>query len=127
MKILLFMLVSFVAVTTTFSGLIMISNPDGKVMGLALIILDATPFKSFMIPGIVLTTVGAINVIAVFFNIQRHKNRYNWAMAGGILIMGWVIVQQILIQIFHWLQFLYLGVGILITLIAYQLKGKWIV
>jgi hypothetical protein len=127
MKTLLFILVSFVAVTATISGLIMISNPDGKVMGLLLNVLDATPFKNFMVPGIALTTVGVINILAVFFNMQRHINRYNWAMAGGVMICGWIIVQLILIQTLHWLQFFYLGVGLLITLIAYQLKGKWAV
>lgn len=128
MKSLLFILVSFVAVTATLSGLIMISNPDGGVMNLPLSLLDGTPFKDFLIPGILLSTiVGGVNLLAVFYNIQRHVNRYNWAMAGGIMISGWIVVQMILIQAAHWLHFLYLGIGILIILLAYQLKGKWAV
>ena len=128
MKSLLFILVSFVAVTATLSGLIMISNPDGGVMNLPLSLLDGTPFKDFLIPGILLSTiVGGVNLLAVFYNIQRHVNRYNWAMAGGIMISGWIVVQMILIQAAHWLHFLYLGIGILIVLLAYQLKGKWAV
>ena len=128
MKSLLFILVSFVAVTATLSGLFMISNPDGSIMNLPLSLLDGTPFKDFLIPGILLTTiVGGVNLLAVFYNIQRHVNRYNWAMAGGIMISGWIVVQMILIQAAHWLHFLYLGIGILIILLAYQLKGKWAV
>ena len=128
MKSLLFILVSFVAVTATLSGLIMISNPDGGVMNLPLSLLDGTPFKDFLIPGILLSIiVGGVNLLAVFYNIQRHVNRYNWAMAGGIMISGWIVVQMILIQAAHWLHFLYLGIGILIVLLAYQLKGKWAV
>ena len=128
MKSLLFILVSFLAVTATLSGLIMISNPDGGVMNLPLSLLDGTPFKDFLIPGILLSTiVGGVNFLAVFYNIQRHVNRYNWAMAGGIMISGWIVVQMILIQAAHWLHFLYLGIGILIILLAYQLKGKWAV
>ena len=126
MKSLLFILVSFVAVTATLSGLIMISNTDGSTMNLPLSLLDGTPFKNFLIPGILLTTiVGGVNLLAVFYNIQRHVNRYNWAMAGGIMISGWIVVQMILIQTAHWLHFLYLVIGILIILLAYQLKGKW--
>ena len=128
MKSLLFILVSFVAVTATLSGLFMISNPDGGVMNLPLSLLVGTPFKDFLIPGILLSTiVGGVNLLAVFYNIQRHVNRYNWAMAGGIIISGWIVVQMILIQAAHWLHFLYLGIGILIVLLAYQLKGKWAV
>jgi hypothetical protein len=127
MKTLLFILVSFVAVTATISGLVIISNPGGATMGLALSVLDTTPFKNFLIPGIILITVGVINTIAMFFNMQRHINRYNWAIGGGVIISGWIIVQMILIQTLHWLQFIYLGTGLLIILIAYQLKGKWAV
>lgn len=126
MKTLLLILVSFVAVTSALSGLIMMSNPDGGVMNLPLNILEDTPFRDFQVPGIILTTfVGGINFLAVVYNLQRHSSRYNWAIGGGLIISGWVIVQMILIQAFHWLQFLYLGIGVFIILLAYQLKGKW--
>ncbi len=127
MKILLFILVSFVALTAAISGLIIISNPDGVIMGLNPGVLHTTPFKNFLIPGIALTAVGIINTVAVFLNIQRHVNRYNWAMAGGVVLCGWIFVQIILIRQISWLQFLYLGIGLLTILTAYQLKGKWAV
>ena len=128
MRSLLFILVSFIAVTSTLSGLLMISNPDGGVLNLPLSLLDGTPFNDFLIPGILLTAVvGFVNLLAVFFNLQRHPNRYNWAIAGGMMISGWIITQMILIQTIHWLHFIYLGVGMLIILISYQLKGKWAV
>ena len=128
MRSLLFILVSFIAVTSTLSGLLMISNPDGGVLNLPRSLLDGTPFNDFLIPGILLTgAVGFVNLLAVFYNLQRHPNRYNWAIAGGMMISGWIITQMILIQTIHWLHFIYLGVGMRIILIAYQLKGKWAV
>jgi hypothetical protein len=127
MKTLLFILICFVALTAFSCGLIMVSNPGEKVLGLALDVLNPTPFKNFMVPGIFLTLVGTVNLTAAFFNLQRSANRYNWAIAGGVMITGWIIVQMILIQTLYWLQFIYLGAGLLIILIAYQLKGKWAV
>ena len=128
MKSILFILVSFIAITSTLSGLLMISNPDGEILNLKVSLLEGTPFKNFLMPGILLTaTVGSINLLAVFYNMQRHPDRYNWAIAGGIMISAWIIMHMILIQAIQWLQFLYLGVGILIILLAYQLKGKWAV
>jgi hypothetical protein len=128
MKSLLFILVAFIAATSTLSGLLMISNPDGSIMNLPLSLLNRTPFKNFLIPGILLTIlVGSVNLLAVFYNMQRDPKRYKWATAGGVMITGWIIVQILLIQSAHWLHFLYLGIGILIILIAYQLKGKWAV
>jgi hypothetical protein len=127
MKLLLFILVAFVALTATFSGLIIISNPaDGGMINLQQNLLSNTPFKNFLVPGIILTVlVGGVNMIAVVLNIQRHPGRYNWALAGGVMISGWIVVQMILLNAFSWLQLVYLGIGLLIMLTAYQLKGKW--
>ncbi|MDP4283690.1 MAG: hypothetical protein Q8891_04665 [Bacteroidota bacterium] len=128
MKSLLFILISFIAVTATSSGIILISNPDGRILDLPLSLLDDTPFKNFLIPGILLTLlVGGINILAVFYYLKQHPTRYNWAIAGGIMTTGWIIGQMILIHAVHWLHVLYLGIGILIILLAYQLKGKWVV
>lgn len=128
MKTLLFLLVCFTALSAVFSGLLMISNPDENVMKLSITLLQGTPFKDFLIPGIFLSVlVGGSNLLAAFYNIKRHANRYNRAIAGGIILCGWIVAQIILLQTFHWLQFVYLGIGLLIVLIAYQLKGKWAV
>ena len=128
MKTILFILVSFIAVTSTLSGLLMISKPDGGILNLPFSLLENTPFKNYMIPGILLTLiVGGINLIAVFFNMKRHSGRYNWAMAGGFVISTWILAQIILINAAHWLHFIYFGIGVLIILISYQLKGKWAV
>lgn len=126
MKLLLFISISFMAVTATLSGLLMISNPSGEILHLPLRLLEGTPFTNFRVPGILLTgIVGGVNLLAVFYNIKRHANRYNWAMAGGFVIVGWICIQMILLKSIHWLHLIYLGTGILIILIAYQLKGKW--
>ena len=128
MKTILFLLISFIAITALLSGILMISNPDGSILNLPLSLLNGTPFKDFTMPGILLAViVGGINLLAVFFNLKRQTNRYNWALAGGLVIFGWIIIQMILIGAFHWLHILYLIIGILIILISYQLKGKWAV
>jgi len=128
MKSILFILISFIGVTSTISGLLMISNPDGSLFNMPLSLLQDTPFKDYLVPGIILTiAVGMVNLLAVFFNMQRHRNRYNWAMAGGVMICGWILVQIALIHEVSWLQFLYLGAGFFTILLAYQLKGKWAV
>lgn len=128
MKTLLFVLVSFVALTSFFSGLLLISNPDGSILNLPLSLLQTSPFKNFLIPGIVLAVlVGGVNLAAVFQNLQRRPNRYNWAIAGGFMICGWILVQAVMIDSFNWLHFTYLACGLLIILTGWQLKGKWAV
>ncbi len=128
MKTFLFALLSFVALTAIFSGLLMISNPAGDLMHLPHNLLTGTPFTNFLIPGIVLTfVVGGVNIIALIFNLLRAAKRYNWAIAGGTVLLGFIVVQMILIHAMSWLHFLYIGIGLLIILLAWQLEGKWAV
>lgn len=128
MKTLLFLLVSFIAVTSTVSGLMMISSPDGGILSLPLSLLQGTPFRNYLLPGILLVgLVGSVNIVAVYTNISRNISRYNWSIAGGVMITGWIIVQMIVVQSMHWLHFVYLGTGVLIILTGYQLKGRWAV
>jgi hypothetical protein len=128
MKTLLFVLLCFISVTATISGLLMITNPEGEILGLSLSLLDGTLFSNFFIPGLLLAIiVGGINLIASLFYLRSHPNRYNWAMAGGVIICGWIISQIIIIKTISWLHFIFFGIGFIIVLVAYQLKGKWAV
>jgi hypothetical protein len=128
MKTLLFLLLAFVAVTSILSGLFMISKPDGSILYLPLTLLHGTPFKNFLVPGILLTVVvGGVSLVAVFLSIDRHPARYNWSMASGIVTCVWILLQMLMISSLHWLHFAYLIAGGLISLASYQLKGKWVV
>jgi hypothetical protein len=102
MKSLLFILVAFAGITSTISGLQMIGKPDGSIFNLSLSLLNDTPFKVYLVPGIILTTVvGLVNLFTVFYNLQQHVYRYNWPMAGGFMVSGWIVVEMILIHTFN--------------------------
>ena len=126
MKTILFLLVSFTALTALSSGIMMIYDPSGSFFLMSESLLSGTPFKNFLVPGVVLALiVGGTNLAAVVLNLMRNKNRYNWAIVAGVMICGWIIIQMIMISAFSWFQLLYLVIGIFTILLAYQLKGKW--
>ena len=126
MRLILFILTAFSAVTAIFSGLLMINDPEGRLLNIPLTILSATPFKNFFIPGLILTLiVGGTNMIAVIGFLLQAKYQLNWSIAGGIVLCGWILIQLIMLGFTHWLQALYLAVGLLTILAGWQLKGKW--
>ena len=128
MKTLLVIMISFIAIIAALSGIMMVTRPDGTLLNIPLILLVKTPFSDFLIPGLLLAIiVGGTNLIATYKNLIHSPARYDWAMAGGIIICGWILIQMILIQTVHWLHILYLGIGFLTILLAFQLKGKWAV
>ncbi len=128
MKLLLFLLTAFVALTAIVSGALLVSYPDGSQLNMPISLLKATPFKSFLIPGILLTVViGGVNLVAVILNIQTHPLRYKWAIAGAIITICFAVVQMLLLSLLFWLHIVYLIIAILMILLAWQLKGKWAV
>lgn len=128
MKTFLNLLLGFVAMSSTFSGLLLIMQSDGSVLNLSTSLLSGTPFPDFSIPGLLLSVVvGGIHLVAIVQNMKHAVSRYNWAMAAGLVLASWIIVQMLLIDAVNWLQFLYLFIGVLTIFISYQLKGKWAV
>jgi hypothetical protein len=128
MKLFLFLLTAFVALTAIVSGALLMSYPEGSLFGMSTVLLKATPFNNFFVPGLILCiVVGGTNLAAVLLSIQTHPMRYNWSIGGAVVLIGWVIIQMLLIAVLHWLQFVYLGIGLMMLLLSWQLKGKWAV
>lgn len=128
MRLLLFLLLAFIALSAVVSGMMMLCYPDGSFLGLSVTLLKDTVFQSFAIPGIILAVaVGGTSVIAVVLNVLAHPMRYNWAIAAAVVLAGWIFVQIVLIHTLHWLQFVYLLLALMVLLLSWQLKGKWVV
>jgi hypothetical protein len=126
MKIFLLLLLSLISLTAVVSGGFMVLYPSGSALGLPLSILNATPFNDFLIPGMILLAVGTVHLFTLFQWWQKATSRFNWAIASGLLIAGWIVTQMIMIATINWWQIGYLFAGLLIILTAWQLKGKWL-
>ncbi|MCW3092305.1 MAG: hypothetical protein JWP81_3374 [Ferruginibacter sp.] len=126
MKTLLITLVSFVWITASLAGLIIINHPDGAFLYLSLSLLGNTPFNNFLVPGLILILiVGGVNLVALFYNFLSLENRYEWSIAAGVVISGYIVVQVVMLQAYSWMQIVYLGTGITIISVAAYLRNEW--
>jgi hypothetical protein len=123
MKSLLFFLVGLTGIISLMGGLQMIHSPNGEVLNMSLIPLEQTPFKNFLIPGLFLAiVVGGVSFVALVLQIQLHPARFNWAIAAGILLSFWIIVQIFFLGQSHWWHYIYLFISLLIISVAIRLK-----
>lgn len=74
-----------------------------------------------------MVVVGGSSLVAFVRLLRRRPNAYNWCLTAGIMLTGWIIVQMMLLRLVYWLHILYLVVGGLVLLIAWQQKGKTLV
>ncbi|MBL7882921.1 MAG: hypothetical protein JNL69_02555, partial [Bacteroidia bacterium] len=68
LKIISISLLVLTAINAAVAGVLFIIDPSGQKMGMSISYIKDSPFKSFLIPGIVLLIVnGLLNFIAAFF------------------------------------------------------------
>lgn len=124
---LLHLILSF---TSLVGGAMLVIKPDGSLLGMQTEWLNESPFKNYLIPGLILFTLNGIlpmlTVIGLFlkpkwefanlFNI--YPNRYwawTYSLYVGIITITWIIMQQMMTNYF-WIQPVVIFIGLLIII-----------
>lgn len=124
---LLHLILSF---TSLVGGTMLILKPDGSLLGMQTDWLNQSPFKNYLIPGLILFTLNGIlpmfTVIGLLlkpkwdfanlFNI--YPNRYwawTYSLYVGIITITWIIMQQMMTNYF-WIQPVVIFIGLLIII-----------
>ena len=97
------------------------AGPNGEILPLPLSALRGSPFTTYFVPGAILFTILGIGpIVAAIFALRRHPVApfLAFAVGGGLLI--WIVVEIGIVGYSNHppLQALYLGLGIVITLIG---------
>jgi len=112
-EIILGIILTVVAVGAIPAGLAMVLKPDGSIMHLPIDILQGSPFKDFLIPGLYLLGVNGLAGLAVAIICFVHS-RYSAiiGMVLGICLVLWIIVQLLTTGLISWMQPAYFTVGL---------------
>jgi hypothetical protein len=88
-------------------------------MGMPIEWLHGTPFADYLVPGFVLFSVLGVGALVVAGGVLT---RTSWAAGGalalGVALVGWIVVQMLLIQRVHVLHALYGGLGVVLAALA---------
>ena len=95
-------LLFFNGISAIFGGVGLMSDPSGASMRMPLEFLKNTPFKDFLIPGIILFTFNGILSILIFVLTSIKVKRYTWLIIfEGCVLTIWLTVQIIMIGKFY--------------------------
>jgi len=114
---------SFIGIGAVISGALLIVRPDGHYLQIPLDMLKNSPFRNFLIPGIILflvNGVGNITSAVLCFRIQRIAGFAGLFFGFGLII--WLFVQVSLVGGGHWLQYLYFVLGIIQLLLGIAMR-----
>ena len=117
MRVLAIVLLYLVGTSAVIGSWGLISDPSGKAVGLPVSLLQDTPFRNFLYPGLLLLLFNGLGCLIVGSLAILKVNYYPILMvAQGFILTGWIIIQVALIDVIYWLHFLYGGIGILLIM-----------
>jgi len=102
-------------------GLALMAGPNGEVLPLPVAALNGSPFANYFVPGAILfTIIGLGPLVAAVLGWRRHPLAPLLAFAVGVALLIWLVVEIALVGYSNDppLQALYLGLGVVITLVA---------
>jgi hypothetical protein len=113
----------FIGLGAVGGGLGLVLKPSGANLGIPLELLKSSPFSTYLVPGIVLLTGNGLgSLVGAAATFTRHRYAGETAMALGIFLVAWIVLQVYWIAAFHWLHALYLGLGLLEFVLGWSLQ-----
>lgn len=127
-EVILIILMVFVATSAIFGGIRLILDPSGSLLRLPSELLDNSPFRNYLVPGILLILflgfLPLLSAIGLIFrpewkwaeSLNIYENRhFSWSCSlySAILLLTWITAELQLTGYRHFFQTLYSSVGIL--------------
>jgi hypothetical protein len=84
--------------------------------------LDGTPFKSYFVPGLLLfVVIGGSMLAAAGLLLGGASAARLVSLEAGIVLLGWIAAQLVTIGYRHWLQPLFLVLGLAVVVLSFAL------
>ncbi len=139
---LLIFLLGFLSLSAIVGGVMLILSPQGSGIEMPIELLDNSPFKNFLVPGIILLVIfGLIPIYIIYALIKRPENRFmqklnllydhhfawTFAVYTGFGQIIWINVQTLIMNSVVIIHTFYSSLGILIVCIALlpEIRGKY--
>ena len=123
--ILLLSILGFTAFTAIVCGIMLWVRPDGSLMHMPASWLAQTPFSSYLVPGMVLcVVVGGSALWALASMLLKKPFALLVSMLAGVMLGGWIVVQYLLLRMYHPLQLVYLLLATAILVLGWLLHRQ---
>ena len=111
-------LLVFLSAGALYGGIKLISDSHGNPWGfMPQSLLQHSPFDSYFIPGIVLLMANGVLPLLVLWLVGRRKQFYGlWVVLQGFILLGWLIVECVMVRVVNWAHYMYGAVAVVLIL-----------
>ncbi|MEP6713704.1 MAG: hypothetical protein ABJA37_14855 [Ferruginibacter sp.] len=126
-------LLAFLGIGAIGGGGVLIISPGGKLIGMPLSMLDHSPFKSFLIPGIILflflgiapllLTIALLkkpaSKLAEQINVFKDMHwSWSYTIYIGFTLIIWIQIEMMFLSAVSWLHTFYMFFAVVIIFVA---------
>ncbi len=113
-----FAILLIVFISTGYAGISMITDSTGSSLGLPVYLLNGTMFHDYQLPGYIIIGVGLTALVALFALWKRWSKFHMYLIVHGALLALVVIAQMIIIGEEYILQYVFLMLGMSLTILG---------
>lgn len=123
LKIAAVILLLFNGIGALYGGLSFMLHPDGSGLGMSAGYLRYSPFSDFFVPGLILFICnGVYSLGAVTLVVISHRYAAWAVLLQGTILVGWIVVQMLMVRDFQELHAVMLGTGMLLIALGVGMR-----
>jgi hypothetical protein len=119
-------LLVFLGLTALVGSIPMILHPHGNSTTLPLSTLSNSPFRTYLVPGILLFAANGVLAFAVLWVLIRRLTHYALLTAfQGSVLLVWLIVECWLLETVVWLHYFYGAIAVALILCGVAMRREF--
>ncbi|MEO5685531.1 MAG: hypothetical protein ABIQ88_22985 [Chitinophagaceae bacterium] len=126
-------ILAFLGLGAIGGGAVLIISPSGNLIGMPLSMLNTSPFRSFLIPGIILfLMLGILPILLIIALVRKPASKFadqfnsfrdmHWSWTYTIYIafflIFWIQIEMVMLSAVSWLHSFYMLLAVLIIFVA---------
>jgi len=107
---------TFLALSGVVGAVPLLIHPADEPWAMPQSLLRHSPFHSYLIPGLILLLANGLLSLWVLWLTLRRRPGYGWWVAAqGCVLLGWLVVEVLMLRLVVWPHYLYGAVGLVLV------------
>lgn len=107
----------FMGLSGIIGSIPLIMNPNGEPWTMPQSLLQYSPFRSYLVPGIILLVAnGLLSVWALWLTVSKRPGYGWWVIVQGVVSLGWLIVECAMLRLIVLPHYLYGAVAMALVI-----------
>jgi hypothetical protein len=108
LRIVAIAVLAFLGLSGVVGAIPMIAHPAGEPWGMPQGLLQHSPFRSYLIPGLILLGCnGLLSLWVLCLTVKKHSGYGWWIAVQGCILAGWLSVEIAMLRMVVWPHYLY--------------------